>query len=258
MKAKYILSTLGAGLFAMAPQSLLAQANLTWDTADANNTWNTVNSNWTGDAVFANGDNVTFTGAAGEVITVATGGVTAGSFTANHTAGTYAFSGASITGGALTKSGAGVLTFNQTNSFSSISVSAGPSANGTAGTAALVFTVSNALGSTPITLTNTAAMTAINTNAANLIVNNPIALTTANVQTNLLGLSATTQRYNGVISGGNASATLFLNMNTSGSDGVILFANTANTFTMSRITGSSHQSIISRHDKSQWGAALRW
>lgn len=236
MKAKYILSTLGAGLFAMAPQSLLAQANLTWDTADANNTWNTVNSNWTGDAVFANGDNVTFTGAAGEVITVATGGVTAGSFTANHTAGTYAFSGASITGGALTKSGAGVLTFNQTNSFSSISVSAGPSANGTAGTAALVFTVSNALGSTPITLTNTAAMTAINTNAANLIVNNPIALTTANVQTNLLGLSATTQRYNGVISGGNASATLFLNMNTSGSDGVTLFANTANTFTVSRIT----------------------
>lgn len=211
--------------------------NLTWNTAGPDNNWNTATANWTGDStIFTAGDNVTFTGAAGEVITVAGGGVSAGTFTANHTAGTYAFSGASITGGALTKTGAGILTFNQTNTFSSIAVSGGPN-SATAANGALVVTVSNALGTAPITLSNTGTITAINTNGTSLTVNNPIALTTtASVQTNLLGKTATTQTYNGLISGGTTTGTLFLNMDASGSNGVTLLANTGNTFSANRIT----------------------
>lgn len=212
-------------------------ANITWNTAGPDNNWNTTTANWTGDATtFTAGDNVTFTGAAGETITVAAGGVAPGNFTANHTAGTYAFSGASITGGALTKSGAGILAFNQTNTFSSISASGGPN-SATAANAALVFNVSNALGTAPITLSNTGTITAINTNGTSFTVNNPIALTsTASVQTNLLGKTSTTQTYNGLISGGTTTGTLFLNMDASGSNGVTLLANTGNTFTANRIT----------------------
>lgn len=237
MKAKFrtpFWSSIAALTLAWSASS--SAASLTWDTANANNNWNATDANWTGGGVFASGDNVTFTGTAGETITVTAGGVTAGTFTANHTAGTYAFSGGSITGGALTKTGAGILTFNQTNTFTSVSVSGGPN-NAVAANGALVFTASNALGTSQINLSNTGTITAINTNGTNITVNNPIALTgTASVQTNLLGKNATTQTYNGLISGGTASGTLFLNMDASGASGVMLFANPANTFSANRIT----------------------
>lgn len=233
MKAKYILWALGAGLFAMAPQSLQAQANLTWDTANTNNTWSTANANWIGGATFANGDNVTFDAAVGEAVTVVAGGVVPATMTVGANNGAWTFSGGTIAG-ALIKNGTGALTLSSANAFTSIALNGGNLNLGNA----------NALGSGTLTAstststnTTTSSMLVTTTLTGNVTIPTSITLpndTVANINRALYmnGATATnTVQLSGKISGGSANTRLYLNNSTGGAFAPqFIFANNNNDF----------------------------
>jgi len=93
--------------------------NRSW-AGTVNNVWDVnTTANWAGNSKFVNGDIATFgDGAANTTITVAAGGVSPGgmNFTADGT--TYTFNGAAIGGtGGLTKTGAGLVVLNNSNTF---------------------------------------------------------------------------------------------------------------------------------------------
>lgn len=238
-------------LLSLTPLTVHAQK--TWDAnttttgaQDGGGTWNTANTNWwdgAANASFVSGDNVTIGAAsgAGGTITVDAGGVTAGTLTFNAPgSSSYTFTGGSITAGAVTKNGTSGLRFDNANTFSSITVNAGPSA---ANDAALRLGNAGALGSAPVTLNNSATMTAfyfLTGFGATGTLNNDIALSTAagTYNTNFVtGASNTvTITLGGLITGGQANQTFFINNDSGTNDaGDIRLTNASNSFTVSRL-----------------------
>jgi autotransporter-associated beta strand protein len=230
-------------LLTLAPLALQA-ADITWDATtgttgaqDGAGTWNTANTNWwTGaaNASFVAGDNVTIGAASGAAgaITVDAGGVTAGTLTFNAPgSGSYTLSGGSITGGALTKNGANGLRLDNANTFTSILLNAGPNS---ASDGALRLGNAGAVGTAPITLANTATMTGLyflTGFGTGTTLNNNITFASGAVQTNLLNTAGISQTVTlgGVLSGGNAAATLFLNNSATGGVAKFKLTNTGNT-----------------------------
>lgn len=135
-----------------------------------------------------------------------------------------------ISGGArLTKIGAGSLTLSNANTYNATTITNGPNSNTTA---AIVVGNNSALGTAAVTLNNTATITALFNGAASRTISNNIALsTTAGLTTNLLAGNATAFELSGIVSGGSATSTLFINTNQGGgSTGYLKLGNTANTF----------------------------
>lgn len=220
-------------------QSILVPGpgQLIWDDANPNNNWNTTDANWAGGDLFASGNQVTFNGSTGEVVTVAPAGVSP-SETIMSGSGSYTFAGGSILSGTLTKSGGGTLLLSSSNAFSSVGLSAGPDSQSSAS-----VNVGNygALGSGTLTLGNSTSMTALyflpsigsGTLANNLVLSSPSAATTTRLLMDETNLTAT---LSGLISGGNANQELLIDNDSSSSDaGKIRLTNASNSFTVSRI-----------------------
>ncbi|MFD0892879.1 autotransporter-associated beta strand repeat-containing protein [Luteolibacter ambystomatis] len=211
-------------------------ASVTWNEAGPTNNWNTTDANWTGGAsVFTNGDSATFGAATGETVTVDAAGVTPAS-TAITGNGSYTLSGGSILGGTLAKGGTGTLTLSAANSFSSVGISSGTLSQTTGAISTALVSGGNytALGAGPISFTYTAGITPLFFGATGTLTN-AITLPTANVETRFSGSAGgRITTFSGLITGGNASATLRLDNNTAAGVGRFKFTNASNTFTMSR------------------------
>lgn len=210
---------------------------LIWDDANPNNNWNTTDANWQGGDTFATGNQATFNGPTGEVVTVAPSGVSP-SETIISGNGSYTFSGGSILSGTLTKTGGGTLTLPSMNGFSSLSLTAGPDSQSSAS-----VNVGNysALGAGAITLGNTTSMTALyflpaigsGTLANNVILSTPSSAITTRLLMDETNLTTT---LSGLISGGNTNQELLLDNDSGSSDvGKFRLTNSSNSFTVSRI-----------------------
>jgi autotransporter-associated beta strand protein len=129
----------------------------------------------------------------------------------------------------LTKIGTGSLTLSNANTYNGTTISNGPNSNTTG---AIVIGNNAALGSGAVNINNTATITALFNGATSRTIANSIALsTTAGLTTNILAGNATAFELNGVVSGGTATSTLFINTNQGGgSTGFVKLGNTANTF----------------------------
>ena len=228
------------------------QAQITWDSStsttgaqDGAGTWNTSNTNWwdgASNVSFTSGDNVIFGAASGAAgaITVDNAGITAGNLTFSQTgSSSYAFSGGSITGGALVKNGTMGVRFDNANSFSSISISAGPNSQSDG---AFRLGNANALGTAPITLTNTADITGLYflTGAGNAVsFSNDIAFTTSTGRlTRLLLTSNTTNgpqtvTISGLLTGGVSSSKIRTDGTVASGQSVVRLTNASNTVTVS-------------------------
>jgi fibronectin-binding autotransporter adhesin len=248
-----ITNTATAAFFASIIASY-GQANLTWDSntgttgaQDGAGAWNTTNTNWWNGSTnvsFVAGDNVTFgaaSGAAGTV-TVITGGLTTGNLTFNQTgSSSYEISGGSITGGALVKNGSMGLRLNSANSFTSVAVTNGPNSQ-TDG--AIRIGIPDALGTAPITFSNTASMTGLyfltGFGNASTFANN-IQFTTASTAglTNRLLLTSNTAggpqvvTLSGQLTGGASTSKVRTDGTVSAGQSVARLTNAANTVTLS-------------------------
>lgn len=129
----------------------------------------------------------------------------------------------------LTKIGAGSLTLTNANTYGSTTISAGPN---TQSAGAIQVGNNTALGSGSVTLSNTAAITALSNNTASQAITNTIALSgTAGITTRFLAKNATSFELNGVVSGGTGTSTFLVDTNQGGgSTGFIKLGNAANTF----------------------------
>lgn len=227
MKAKHIFSSLSAAVLTLVLGQAHAQT-VTWDVANANNEWNTTSNNWTGGVAFANGNAALFNTATGESVTVVTGGVAPSSTTVGANNGSWTFSGGSISG-TLAKNGTGSLTLNGANGFSGVTINAGP-ASGSAASGSIVLGNNSALGTGNVVLANTASMSALFFSGARTIENNIQISSTASITTSFCGTNATTATLSGLINGGVATSTIFVNMNAGGSNGVFKLTNASNSF----------------------------
>lgn len=190
---------MGSGAFA---------GSLTWNVAGGG-TWDTAAANWIGTATtFADTgtgvDNVTFNNTAGGTINIATN-MTPLSTTVSATLGTYTFSGGPIDGGALIKSGAGMLDLRDmlANGFSSITLGGGtvrfdqrqPTTN-----------YVNQLGSGTITVSDNSTLSYAYDNGAGGqmgggSVSNPMTIANGKVMTLKREFSSHYLSYDGLISG---------------------------------------------------------
>ena len=117
------LATLPTGSFnVISSLTWNASINTTWDTATTNkNFTDGTNTTW-----FNGSDNVAFGSSGVGTVAVAGGGVTAGTVSITNTSGNFSFSGGSLAGTSLAKSGNGTATIGNAASFSSgASISAG-------------------------------------------------------------------------------------------------------------------------------------
>ncbi len=139
----------------------------------------------------------------------------------------------------LTKTGSGVLTLGGINTYSGgTTISAGPTVagSGSAGTAAIVMKNGSALGTGDITIGAVSNLRALEFNFVGTMANNLILPTATATQVGIQGNSSSTRaNLTGVISGGYSSLVFFVDFGNGSSTGVIRFANTANTFTASKI-----------------------
>jgi autotransporter-associated beta strand protein len=97
-------------------------SNLTWN-GTTNTTWDTTTTNknftdGTNTTWFNTSDNVTFGTTGAGAISVAAAGLTAGTVAISNASGAYTFSGGTITGASLAKSGNGSATLSSNASFS--------------------------------------------------------------------------------------------------------------------------------------------
>ncbi len=126
------------GILAWLPLAALAD-DLIWSVAGGG-AWDYATANWSGDdTIFEDGDSVTFNNTAGGIITVTNGVLPAATTISAGGSNTYTFTGGSIGGGTLSKSGAGIAQLAAANTFSSVALSAGTlrlQAVGAIGTAA--------------------------------------------------------------------------------------------------------------------------
>lgn len=248
MKLRHLLLPVSTFVFAASAADVTWDANTsTTGAQDGAGTWNTINSNWwngSSNVSFTGSDNVTFgaaSGAAGS-IAVDAGGVTAGNLTFNQTgSSSYTFTGGSITGGALVKNGSMGLRFDNANSFTSISASAGPDSQSDG---AFRLGNANALGTAAITFTNTASMTGLYflTGFGNATTfSNDITFSnsaTAGLQTRLLLTSNTSGgpqvvTFSGLLSGGVSTSKVRLDGTASSGQSIVKLTNSGNTVTLS-------------------------
>lgn len=238
-------------LVSFLASSSLVYGQLTWDsdtvtaaTQDGAGSWNTSNTNWwngSANVSFTSGSNVSFgSPTAGATITVDAGGVTAGSLTFNKVGNSsYTISGGSITGGALIKNGDNGLRIDNANTFTSITVNAGPNS---ATDAALRLANANALGTAPITFANSSTMTGfyfLSGFGSTGTLSNDIALSTASgtYNTNFVTGVSSTITLSGLITGGQSNQVFFVNNDSGTNDvGDIKLTNSSNSFTVSQIT----------------------
>jgi autotransporter-associated beta strand protein len=108
------------GTFAVIAITQTAHAaSVTWNVA-GNGTWDTTTGNWSGGSptanLYVNGDTANFTNTAGGIITLS-GTIAPAATNVSAASGTYTFTGEAITNGTLTKSGAGTLKLNASNSY---------------------------------------------------------------------------------------------------------------------------------------------
>lgn len=98
MKPRYFNRFLVAAVFTMTAAA--SAAPVTWNVTDG--TWDTVTANWlpASPGTFANGDDATFSQAAGGTVTLV-GTIAPLSTTVSAAGGTYTFQGGGITGGTL-------------------------------------------------------------------------------------------------------------------------------------------------------------
>ncbi len=212
---------------------------ITWDQPNANNNWNTTDANWTGGATYVNGDDAIFNAATGETVTVVAGGVTPTSTTISGN-GSWTFSGGSILGGTLAKSGTGSLRLLPTisNSFSGITLTGTGAGNGTynstvattVGGGSLTFANGASLGSGTIDFSGvTAASTGLYATATTTV-NNNIVLPTS-FAFGIQHATGNTTTFSGVISGGAATNRVTLGAGTtSNPTSVTLLTNASNSF----------------------------
>ena len=143
MRTAIRFATLAALMGALAAP--LSAATITWD--ETHGTWDTTTGNWTGGSPNANlyveGDSAVFNNNAGGTIDVQAGGITPADTTVSAASGSYTFQSGSILGGALHKSGGGLLILTHANDFSSVTVNGG---------GMFYATAVGALGAGPLTI----------------------------------------------------------------------------------------------------------
>jgi hypothetical protein len=125
----WTVNTNAQGQVAQPSGSYCVVSNLVWNRS-VNSTWDTTSSNknfsdGTNTTWFNSSDNVLFGDAGVGAVSVAAGGVTAGTVTVANTTGTYAFSGGSLSAQSLTKNGAGEASLADNGSASSLTINDG-------------------------------------------------------------------------------------------------------------------------------------
>jgi autotransporter-associated beta strand protein len=208
-------------------------APITWDQPNANNNWNTTDANWTGGATFANGDDAIFNAATGETVTVVAGGVTPTSTTISGN-GAWTFTGGSILGGTLAKSGTGALILSNTggNSFSGITLTGSGAGTGLFGSTngSLRFANGNVLGSGTIDFSAVSNVSTGFYATATTTVTNAVVLPTS-FGWGITHLTGNTTTFSGVISGGAATNRVTLGAGTiANPTSVTLLTNASNSF----------------------------
>jgi autotransporter-associated beta strand protein len=156
--------------------------------------------------------------------------ITAGGTLQHASSTAQTFSGIISGAGQLGKTGSAALTLSGANTYSGGTfLSGGPNS---ASTAAIRLANNSALGTGDVILGNTATLTAFYNSAASQTISNNIQLSpTAGVTTNMLVRNATTLQLDGLISGGTATSTLYVNTDTGGgSTGLFRLTNPGNTF----------------------------
>jgi fibronectin-binding autotransporter adhesin len=234
---------------------------LTWDAntatagaQDGAGSWNTSNTNWLSGGAntsFVNGNNVIFgsgtgAGTAG-TIDVDAGGVTAGAISLSAPgSGNYTFTGGSIIGGALTKTGNHIVTFNNgANTFSSVAINGGRLAvqgTGTLGTGTLTVGATAASSATEGGLGGSGVngsflhinKTGLQSFSNNIVLNNDSSTTYRKIAVQGSGgttYGANNYNFSGTISGGGTGTTLYLDVATAGDAYSTFQLSGANTFT---------------------------
>lgn len=131
----YITDTIGSLKLKVTPEDVKRTATwagsptMNWSEARTDANWTlSQTEGTTTEKVFKNGDDVVFGDTGVGTINV-TAGMTIGDMTVSNTTGTYTFNGQGIgkagVASVLTKTGAGTLTFNQANAFTSANLSDG-------------------------------------------------------------------------------------------------------------------------------------
>jgi fibronectin-binding autotransporter adhesin len=157
-------------------------------------------------------------------------GTSGGTISANSTSGNVGITVAGVISGAagtgaLTKSGAGYLTLNGTNSYTGGTIISGGSQL-SATNAAINIGNSSAFGTAAVTFTNTTSINGLRF-TGNYTITNAVALSTTGGITNRLLVDNTmTGKLTGVISGGEATSIL-----EKAGVGALTLGNTGNTFT---------------------------
>ncbi len=208
--------------------------------AAATRTWNVASGTWDnmttpnfaeGDLKFSTGDTVIFNNPSAAATVTLSGQLFPASVSVTNT-NAYTFSGTGGIGGtgSLSKSGTGTLTLSSANSYSGgTTVSGGPDS---ASTGSIAVGNSSALGTGGVTLNNTGTMTALffpSGFASNSLANN-ITFANAAITTKLLTTAGINQTVtlSGILSGGNAGATIYLNNTASAGVSKLRLSNSSN------------------------------
>lgn len=232
-RTRFLRLTLGLAAGVLASAS--GWGAVTWVGTDA--TWSAPDSD-SFSAAYADGADVIFNDSSAVVgVTVAAGGVTPASTTCAASTSAYTFTGGSILGGTLSKSGTARLTLNNgANSFSGVTLSGG----------VLAFTNNNQVGSGTIAVSGNATLFYNNPAGAGGTLTNPLQVANGVILT-LEPDILNTSRWDlgGLVSGGTSGSPVNLifqelSLGSGNFDGVAL-TNAANSFVGTVTVGNRSQ-----------------